>query len=248
MIIKRVTANLSLAISALALIPFSAHGLLISPTDLNTYTLGPSIIGPVGPTVEASFVNNSNESLGDIRSGVACPEGFVTCVPTNNPAGTIYTYVYEIAPGVNAFSNDAPFPQPPLASPAFDEATVFQLDFAPGSNGIAGFDFTQADSSLGANANFQIELLNDILTWTVSGGDSDWNTGEIITFFWQTTQPPTGPGKVYEISNVSDTGGAIGPNPAAVPSPGSLPLLALALPSLAWIRHRRKPRNRTHPV
>ena len=244
--IKRLTANLSFAISALVLIPFSAHGQLISPTDLNAYPLGENIIGPVGSTVDASFVNSLGESLGDIRGGVACPEGFVTCVPADNPAGTIYTYVYEIAPGVDAFPNDTPFPQPPLASPPFDKTTVFQLDFSPGSNGIAGFDFTQADNSLGANANFQIELLDDTLTWTVSGGDSDWNTGEVITFFWQTTQPPAGPGKVYEISNGNDTGGAIGPNPAAVPAPGPLPLLALA--SLAWIRHRRKASNQAHPA
>ena len=157
MLTKRPASILALAISALALIPFSAQGLLITPTDLGTLTLGPNIVGPVGPTVEASFVNGSNESLGDISSGVACPDGFATCEPPNNPAGTIYTYVYEIAPGVDAFPNDGPFPQPPLTDPPFDEVTEFQLDFAPGSNGIAGFDFGQADSALGAGANFQIQ-------------------------------------------------------------------------------------------
>lgn len=243
---KRITVNLPLAISALTLISLSAHGALIPPTDLNNLTLGPNIVGPVGPTVEASFVNNNNESLGDIRSGAACPDGFTSCVAANNPAGTIYTYVYEIAPGVDAFPNDAPFPQPPLANPPFDEVTEFQLDFSPGSNGIAGFNFTQASSALGSGADFQIELINDIMTWTVSGGTSTWNTGEIITFFWQTTQPPTGPGNIYKINSASDAGGAIGPNPAAVPSPGTLALLIMALPGLAWIRRRQIADQQTH--
>ena len=105
---RRLTTVLAPALTALALLPFSAYGGFITPTDLNSLTLGANIVGPVGPTVNASFVNNDAESLGDIRSGVACPDGFATCVPPNNPAGTIYTYVYEIAPGINAFQNNAP--------------------------------------------------------------------------------------------------------------------------------------------
>ena len=227
-----------LVVSALALAPFSAHALMIAPTDLNTLALGARIVGPVGPTVDASFLNAANDSLGDIRGGVACPAGFAVCAPPANPAGTLYTYVYEIAPGVDAFANDPPFPQPPLANPAFDQVVRFQLDLAPGSNGVAGFDFAQAGNALGNGADFQIELLNNVLTWTVSGGNSDWNSGEIITFFWQTTQPPTGPGNVYAISNASDAGHAVGPSPAPLPvvSPGSLSLLGLFLPLLARIR------------
>lgn len=235
-------SSLLLALPALALLSHSANAILLTPVDLNSLTLGANIVGPVGPTVEASFVNGSSESLGDIRSGVACPGGFATCAPASNPAGTIYTYVYEIAPGIDAFPNDAPFPQPPLAAPAFDNVTEFHLDFSPGSNGVAGFDFGQASSALGAGADFQIELLNDSLSWTVSGGISNWNTGEIIRFFWQTTQAPTGPGNIYGIDNSLDAGGAVGPSPAplaAAPTPGSLLLLSTLLPGLAWMRRRR---------
>ncbi len=236
--IQPISMKPALVVSILVLAPFSAHGLMITPTDLNALALGASIVGPVGPTVDASFLNAANDSLGDMRGGVACPAGFAVCAPPANPAGTIYTYIYEIAPGVDAFANDPPFPQPPLASPAFDQVVRFQLDLAPGSNGVAGFDFAQANNALGNGADFQIDLLNDVLTWTVSGGNSDWNTGEIITFFWQTTQPPTGPGNVYAISNASDTGHAVGPSPAPLPvvSPGSLSLLGLFLPLLGRIR------------
>jgi len=243
MIRNRLSVILVSALTALAILPFSAQGAIITATDLNSLTLGANIVGPVGETVDAYFTNIDDKSLGDIRGGVACPAGFVDCIPANNPAGTIYTYVYEIAPGVDLFPADSPpLPaKPGLASPAFDNVTEFRLNLAPGSNGVAGFDFTQADSALGTGADFTIELLDEVLTWTVSGGTSAWNTGEIIRFFWQTTQPPSGPGRVYGISNGSDAGGAVGPSPtplAAAPIPGSLPLLIAMLPGLAWIRRR----------
>ncbi len=227
-----------LSVSALLLMSFSAHGLMIAPTDLNTLALGARIVGPVGPTVDSSFMNAAGDGLGDMRGSVACPAGFTVCAPPANPAGTLYTYVYEIAPGVDAFANDLPFPQPPLVNPAFDQVTGFQLDLAPGSNGVAGFDFAQASNALGNGADFQIGLLDDVLTWTVSGGDSDWNSGEIITFFWQTTQPPSGPGKVYGLSNASHAGSAVGPSPMRLPVtvPGSGLLLGMLLPLLAWMR------------
>jgi hypothetical protein len=245
MIKKRPAVALAPALAALALLPFIAQGAPITPTDLNNLSLGAFIDGPVGTTVDSYFTNTAGASLGDIRGGVACPDGFATCVPSSNSAGTIYTYVYEIAPGVNVFPFDSPpnpSPKPGLSSPALDNVTGFRLDLAPGSNGVAGFDFTQATAALGTDGTtFAIELLDEVLTWTVSGGSGAWNTGEIITLFWQTTQAPSGPGKVYAISNATDSGRAIGPSPtplAAAPIPGSLPLVVAMLPGLMWSRRR----------
>jgi len=245
MIIKRSAVALAPALAALALLPFVAQGAIITPTDFNSLSLGASIDGPVGTTVDSYFTNTAGASLGDIRGGVACPDGFAACTPPTNPAGTIYTYVYEIAPGVNVFPFDSPpnpSPKPGLSNPLFNNVTEFRLDLAPGSNGVAGFDFSQATAALGTDGTtFAIELLDEVLTWTVSGGTGAWNTGEIITLFWQTTQPPSGPGRVYGITNGTDTGGAIGPRPtplAAAPIPGSLPLVVAMLPGLMWIRRR----------
>ena len=242
MIKKRPAVALAPALAALALLPFVAQGAIITPTDLNSLSLGAFINGPVGTTVDAYFTNTAGNSLGDISGGVACPDSFAACTPPTNPADTIYTYVYEINPGVNILAADPPFqPKPPLATPLFDDVTEFRLDLAPGSNGVAGFNFSQATAALGAGTTFQIELLDEVLTWTVSGGTGAWNTGELITLFWQTTQPPSGPDRVYGITNAGDSGGAIGPSPtplAAAPIPGSLPLVVAMLPGLMWSRRR----------
>lgn len=211
---------LILAIGHVGAVPLTA-------TNLDSLTLGPQIVGPVGPTVDTSLVNAAGESLGDLRGGVSCPAGFAVCVPPTNPPGTIYTYVHEITPGVD-FTNDGPFlPQPPVVP--FDDVTEFSLGFpAEGFNGVAGFSFLATQTALGAGGDFGIELLSDgSLQWTASG--TGWGMGETIAFFWQTTQPPSGPGGVYQVRNGITSGTGAGPLPtpvpAAIPEPATFGLM-----------------------
>lgn len=207
----------------------SAAAVTIEATNLDGLSLGVKIVGPVGPDVETSFVNGSGEAVGDLSSSVSCPGGFSACVPPDNPAGTIYTYIHVVTPGVD-LPNDPPFPAPDVSIP-FDQVTEFALGFpATGFNGVAGYSFGEAVGALVTDAAISIDLgTDDILTWTLPDA-SEWGTGETISFFWQTTQPPSGPGGSFGISNASGQGlAAGGPIPAAipvvVPEPGTLLLM-----------------------
>lgn len=207
-----------IAFSLFGLFPQKANAASLMPTDFDNVNLGATIVGPVGPEVETSLVNSSNQGLGDLTSSVSCPPGFTSCVPPENPQGTIYTYVHQVTPGVD-FPNDVPFPAPENTIP-FNDVNEFSLGFdASGFNGVAGYSFSQVENALGSDASFDIKQLDDgKLTWTVSGTEG-WNTNsnpETITFFWQTTQAPSGPGGTYIASNNSTSGSGAGPLPIPI--------------------------------
>lgn len=197
------TIVLSCAVSA------PAFADVINGVDLGELNVGAKIIGPVGPDVEVSLINADGHSVGDLRSSVSCPSGFTECMPTDNPSGTVYTYPHTVTPGQDQ-PNDQPFPQPSTVV-NFDDVNRFELGFeAAGFNGVAGYDFGEADT---AGVSFSIEQTESgELVWMT---DSDgWDTGEPITFVWQTTQPPVRPGGVYSISNSTGHGAGKGPVPA----------------------------------
>lgn len=59
-----------------------------------------------------------------------------------------------------------------------------------------------------------------------------------MTFFWQTTQPPTGPGGTDGLASAEQTGTAAGPIPAPVATPvpetsNAWPLIIIGLLALA---------------
>ncbi|MBF2017824.1 MAG: exosortase, PEP-CTERM interaction domain protein [Rivularia sp. T60_A2020_040] len=207
------------ALTLLSLFPQKANAASIIATNFDNLSLGAAIVGPVGPFVETSLINANNQGLGDLKSGVFCPAGFTSCVPPQNPQGTIYTYVHQVTPGVD-FPNDAPFPFPENIIP-FNDVSQFSLGFnASGFNNVVGYSFSQAENALGSDGKFKIKQLDDgKLIWTVSGGEG-WNTNtsnpETITFFWQTTQPPSGPGGTYIASNNNTLGSGAGPLPIPV--------------------------------
>lgn len=218
----------------------------ITPVNLDTLDLGAQIVGPVGPTVDASLIDGEF-SLGDLSSGVSCPPGFDVCIPPENPEGTIYTYVHQVTPGVDFDNDDVPFlPQLPVVT--FDDVNEFRLEFpAVGFNGVAGFSFGQAEEALGVGGNFSIEVDSDgSIIWTVSGGegwDTDLINPETISFFWQTTEPPIGPFGTFSSSNGVQSGTGNGPVPA-IPVPessSSLGLLALGIfGSFTTFKFRKK--------
>ena len=203
----------ALAIGMIGLTGSHAKVLSITATDLNSVSLGAKVVGPVGPEVETTFVNSSGDGIGDLKSSVSCPAGFSDCLPATNPAGTIYTYIHEVTPGVD-FPNDPPFPSPDETLP-LDNARVFHLTFpAEGFNQVVGFDFSQAAA---AGVNFTIEQLDDqTLRWELSE-DAGWDSGETISFFWQTTQPPSGPGGIYKLTSATEAGTGNGPLPTPIP-------------------------------
>ncbi|MEM9219229.1 MAG: exosortase, PEP-CTERM interaction domain protein [Cyanobacteria bacterium P01_F01_bin.150] len=194
-----------------------ANALSIEPNDFDALVLGPKIVGPVGPTVDTAFISSDDNGVGDLVSSVSCPVGFTACTPPTNPADTLYTYVHEITPGVD-FPNDTPPFTTPASVLSFDGVHEFSLTFAAeGFTGIAGYSFSEATAALGNDDGFAIEQLDDkTLRWRVSG-NSGWGTGETITFFWQTTQSPSGPQGIYSVANSNQSGVANGPIPTPVP-------------------------------
>ena len=203
--------------SILGLVPAIVTATIIAPVDLDSLPLGAKIVGPVGPDVETSLNKTPEESIGDLSSSVSCPDGFSECIPSNHAPGTIFTYVHQVTPGVD-LPNDPPFPMPDTVT-AFDDVIGFNTGFsAEGFNGVAGYSFSEATAALGASDAIEIEQLGDgSLSWTIT--NSQWDTGELLSFFWQTTQPPSGPGGVYSITNGAMVGSGNGPLPTALPIP-----------------------------
>ena len=206
----------------------------IAATDFDSLVLGATIVGPVGPEVESSLVDPGGLGLGDLSSSVSCPDGFAACAPTT--AGAIFTYVHEVTPGVD-FPNDPPFPAPTTVIP-LNAVSSFGLGFkAEGFTGVAGYSFSQAANVLASGAAIQIEELADgRIVWNLDAS-AGWDTGETLTFFWQTTQGPSGPGGRYAIANAAYAGDGAGPVPIPVPEPKAALYLVLSL-ALALALHR----------
>ena len=217
-----------------------AHSVIIPVTDLDSLNLGAKIVGPVGPDVEVSLIDGNGDSVGDLSSSVSCPDGFTSCAPPANPSGTIYTYRHTLIPGVD-LPNDTPF-TPPTNVLAFDDVIGFSLGFeAIGFNGIAGYSFTDAGN---AGVTFDIEQNTfGELVWSTNS--DDWDSTEAITFFWQTTQPPSGPGGIFNINNANGSASGNGPIPTSlpVPEPIALGLIFIGLLGLGHSVGKRKRLN-----
>ena len=182
---------------------------IITPTDFAALTLGGTMPGSLGPVVEASLVADG-EALGDIESRVQCPDGMNPCNPANAEKGTIYTYIHKIRPGFDG-PNDPPFDMPEKVVPV-ERASSFGLAFpAHGFTGIAGYySVYDAEDMPADRLNASISCIDSQLIWSFPD-ESGWSTGETITFFWQSTQPPTGPDGEYRF--VADDREAIGMGP-----------------------------------
>lgn len=179
-------------------------------SDFGELELGAKIEGPVGPEVEASIVAGER-SIGDIVSYVACPEEYDACDPEELPEGTVYTYVHTITPGVDD-PNDPPFTRP-VGLDEVEAASVFgTVREATGFNGAIGYDREQASEALGPDAVIRVSDDNGTLQWRIVGGDG-WQTGESITFFWQSTLPPEGPAEAFSLRADERIAMASGPFP-----------------------------------
>lgn len=211
----------------------------VAAVDFDTLELGATIVGPVGPEVETTFVSGGGDGLADFSSSVSCPSGFGECAPTT--PGALFTYVHRVIPGID-LPNDPPFPAPGTVLP-FDDVSLFRLDFsAAGFTGLAGYSFSEAESALEPGSSIAIELEDDgSLSWTLSAG-AGWDSAEPLTFFWTTTQGPSGPGGLYALQNAEASGTANGPLPiplpAPIPEPNAALLFCLGLGALLTTRPR----------
>ena len=147
-------------------------------------------------------------------SYVSCPRGMDRCNPDDAPEGTIYTYVHVVYPGEDndpttgsGDGND---------SSDIERATEFRMTRpAFGFTGRAGYSKAEAMEAIGAKADIVLTCDDGALVWTVNSGDGgdQWEQGEPLTFWWQSTVPPAGPADAYRIETNYTTASGDGPYP-----------------------------------
>ncbi len=211
-----------LTLSVFSLVSLAATqthaAVIVQPTNLDSLSLGPAIIGPLGPEVPGTFTIEDGSEIGTIRSSVFCPVG---TEPADCPSAALDTYIYRH-----------------IVTPDLENLTSFTAGFpVSGFTGVAGYSFGESGAAGGSgnDADFSIVFNNDTdntLVWNLNNlNNSFFERGETITFFWQSTIPPAGPIGDYSITNNVQTGTARGPAPALsttpVPEPSNLVLLAL---------------------
>jgi hypothetical protein len=160
------------------------------PADFATLKLGAKL---AGADSDSRFVSDG-QTLAEVASYVACPEGVTACDPKALPPDTVYTYVHRVTPGK-----------------AVASATLFRTarPAAGFANGV-GYDNAEAAAALGPDGQIDVEADNGALVWRVIGGDR-WKAGEPITLYWQSTRPPSGKADAYLIE--TDGSVAIGSGP-----------------------------------
>ena len=163
------------------------------PADFATLKLGAKI---AGADATGKFASDG-QVLAEVDSYVACPEGVTACDPKALPAGTVYTYAHRVTPGK-----------------AVTSATLFRTARpAPGfANGV-GYDNAQAAAALGPDGQIDVAADNGALVWRVIGGDG-WKAGEPITFYWQSTLPPSGASEAFLVESDGSVAIGSGPFPA----------------------------------
>jgi hypothetical protein len=165
------------------------------PADLGQLVLGARIEGPDGPETSGTFTVDG-ETLGEVVSYVACPEGMDPCDPATAPEGTIYTYVHKVTPAEGVAS-----------------ATLFRTARrATGFANVIGFAKAEAADVLGEEGQIDVASDNGALVWRVIGGNG-WAAGETLTFFWQSTLPPEGAREAFQFEADGTSAQGSGPFP-----------------------------------
>ena len=163
------------------------------PADLGALVLGARIEGPQGPEVTGTFAVDG-ETLAEVVSYVACPEGLDPCDSAAAPESTVYTYVHRVTPAEGVKG-----------------ATLFRTGrAAAGFANVIGFDKAEAADVLGEDGRIDVASDNGSLVWRVIGGDG-WAAGETLTFYWQSTLAPEGPREAFQFE--ADGTSAQGPGP-----------------------------------
>ena len=165
------------------------------PADLGNLVLGARIEGPRGPEFTSRF-RAEGETLAEVVSYVACPEGTDPCDPAELPTDTVYTYVHRVTP-----------------AEGIEGARLFRTArAATGFANVLGFDKAEAIDVLGEQGRIDVSADNGALVWRVIGGDG-WGAGETLTFYWQSTVPPEGPREAFRFEAGGDSAAGTGPFP-----------------------------------
>jgi hypothetical protein len=165
------------------------------PADLGALVLGARIEGPQGPEVAGTF-EVDDETLAEVVSYVACPEGLDPCDPEAAPEGTVYTYVHRVTP-----------------AEGIEGATLFRTGrAAAGFANVIGFDKAEAVDVLGEDGRIDVASDNGALVWRVIGGNG-WTAGETLTFYWQSTLAPEGPREAFQFEADGTSAQGSGPFP-----------------------------------
>jgi len=230
MMLRRLTALLALPLTLAACAgdqaneaeepPIAPSGSVVTATDFESLLLGPAVEGPGGASLDASLIAGEN-AVGDLSSEVRCPNTTRACDPARLPAGAIYTYIYRVRPGFDD-PNDAGVAMPARVVPV-ERGESFALDFpAAGFTGVAGYAIEEADAVLAEGFNATISCARGRIVWTVPA-DAGWSTGETITFFWQSTRPPSDETGAYLF--IADGVEARGRGPLPRPGGDALPAM-----------------------
>ena len=183
--------------------------------DFATLRLGAKIVGPQGAE-STGALSTPEGNFADIRSYVACPAGMDPCDPATAPEGTVYTYVHVIHPGED--NDPATGSGTGNDSSDVELANAFKMTQpAYGFTGVAGYSHAEALAAAGAKTRVVITCGEDgNLVWTVNPGDGgdQWEQAEPLTFYWQSTLPPSGPQRAYAIQANRTTATGPGPFPA----------------------------------
>lgn len=171
----------------------------IKAGDFTELQLGAKVIGAEGPQVESAF-SNAEGNFADVRSYVACPKGVDPCDPNEVPAGTLYTYVYVVTPGEDN-DPDRGSGEGPDNSRVERANSFLMTQPAYGFTGAAGYAKPEAKAAMGARGDVVITCDEGKIVWTLDSGDGgdQWENGEPVTFYWQSTVPPAGAAQAYEI-------------------------------------------------
>lgn len=184
----------------------SAKAAVTTVADLNDITLGSEVASATEDLTTVSLLGFGARNAGTVVSRVFEDNG-------------LYTYTYEVTPsGMNHISH-------------------FNTGFEPLMfTGTAGWDFTQsANAGMGGVGAFTLVQDPDgTLDWSSVDEPSEWNSGETITFFYQSEWAP-GPKDVLNIINGRSASG-LGIVP--IPEPASASLLGVL--GLAMLRRRRR--------
>ncbi|MXP28906.1 hypothetical protein GRI58_08730 [Porphyrobacter algicida] len=172
--------------------------------DYDHSALGAKIDLGIAPDEELPIKDAQGKQIATLLASVACPQDSTQCVPKDMPKGTVYTYLLTITPTPPSLGS--PEPIAPLETGAASTTpraenppVLFRLTrAATGFNGAVGYSHSQALDALGSEDAITVNYDTDEIIWRVTDG-SGWEAGMPITFWWQSTVPPTGTAKAYHL-------------------------------------------------